>query len=257
MATDVRQRHLFRLAYGLLALAFWLSVAGFAYLMTRDHAERAREPWSAWQPARDGIGGAREIGRHVARAYRADTGKQLVAVQEHPPEIQGLALEAIAIRRKASVGAVDPDIALYGGRRTLIFAFCGLARDCSVPGTHTTERDLLLRREALELALYSFKYIDGIDAVVSLLPPTASARTTAVFLRKDEVEDLLERPIRATLPRAIPPPESQYTGDEAQFVETVTAPRTFPASFEALPDGDAILVLQLDDTTSSAADGAG
>jgi hypothetical protein len=37
----------------------------------------------------------------------------------------------------------------------------------------------------------------------------------------------------------------------------VTAPRTFPASFEALPDGDAILVLQLDDSTSSGADAAG
>ena len=178
-------------------------------------------------------------------------------MQEHPPEIQGLPLEAIAIRRQASAGAMDPYIALYGGRRTLIYAFCGLGRNCSLPGTPTTARERLLRREALELALYSFKYIDGIDAVVSLLPPNASARTTAAFLRKDELRDLLERPIRATLPRAIPPPESQYAGQEATFVANVTEPRTFPAQFEALPDGDAILVLQLAATESAGSGSAG
>jgi hypothetical protein len=254
VAANVRERHHFRLAYGVLALAFWVSVAGFTYLMTRGGSDGAKEQWSAWRPAQSDLSGAREISRHVARAYRADTGRQLVAVQEHPPEIQGLALEAIAIRRQSSAGAMDPYIALYGGRRTLIYAFCGLGRNCTLPGTATTGRDRLLRREALELALYSFKYIDGIDSVVSLLPPSASARTTAVFLRKDEVRDLLDRPIRATLPRAIPPTESQYAGSEATFVENVTGPRTFPAQFEALPDGDAILVLQLG-ATSGAEDG--
>jgi hypothetical protein len=238
-------RHHFRLAYGVLALAFWISIGGFAYLMTRDDPPASRSSWSAWKPSSADLAGAGEIGRHVSRAYRSDSGRQLVAVQEHPPVIQGLPLEAIAIRKKATTGLIDPNIALYSGRRTLIYAFCGLGRGCAVPGIETKGRERLLHREALELALYSFKYLDGVDTVVSLLPPTTTAGSTAVFLRKDQVGHLLDRPIRATLPSATPPPASQYAGREASYVQSLTAPRTFPAAFEALPDGEAILVLQL------------
>jgi len=251
VAAAVKHDRHFKLAYAVLALAFWVSVGGFTYLMTRGDAEAAR-PWSAWRPQSDDLAGAREIARHVAPAYRADTGRQLVAIQEHPPRIQGLDLEAIGVRTKTSKGFIDPYISLFGARRTLIYAFCGLAQNCSVPGTHTDEREHLLRREALELTLYSFKYLDGIDTVVSLLPPTGSEASRGVFFRKEHVEDLLERPIRATLPNATPPFESSYTGSEASFVENVTARRVFPASFEALPDGDAILVLELGGSESGA-----
>jgi hypothetical protein len=245
LAPAVKQKHLFRLAYGVLALAFWVSVAGFAYVMTRDDPASAK-PWSSWRPKNNDLIGAREISQHVSRKYKADTGKQLVVVQEHPPEIQGLALEAIGIRRKAANGQIDPYVALYGGRRTLIYAFCGLGQNCSVPGLHTPARDRLLRREALELALYSFKYLDGIDTVVSLLPPTETAGPNAVFFRKDQITNLLDRPLVKTLSIKDPPRESHYTGREAKLVESLTSNRTFPATFEALPDGDAILVLQLD-----------
>jgi hypothetical protein len=244
VAAHVKERHLFRLAYGVLALAFWLSVAGFAYVMTRDDDPAAAKPWSSWKPNSGDLAGAREIGRHVSSNYRTDNGRQLVAVQEHPPQIAGLALEAIGVRRKAANGLIDPYIALYGASRTLIYAFCGLGSNCSVPGPHTTSRDQLLRREALELSLYSFKYLDGIDTVVSLLPPTATAGPNAVFIRKDQVEPLLDKPIRRTLPEAKPPRESQYGGRDARFVDSMTTDRTFPAKFEALPDGDAILVLE-------------
>jgi hypothetical protein len=253
LAPAVKEKHLFRLAYGVLALAFWVSVAGFAYVMTRDDPQSAK-PWSAWRPKNNDLIGAREIGQHVSRKYHADTGKQLVVVQEHPPEIQGLALEAIGIRQKAANGQIDPYVALYGGRRTLIYAFCGLGQNCSVPGLHTPSRDRLLRREALELALYSFKYLEGIDTVVSLLPPTATAGPNAVFFRKDQIEHLLQRPLNKTLKPGNPPRESRYEGREAKFVEGMTANRTFPAKFEALPDGDAILVLELDSGSGDGSD---
>jgi hypothetical protein len=243
----MRERHLFRLAYAVLALAFWVSVAGFAYLMTRPHHSK-QLAWSAWKPKHQDLDGAREIGQHVSHAYRFDDGRQLVAVQEHPNEVQGLRLEAIGVRRLQTNGVVDRYIALYPGRRTLIYAFCGLGRNCSVAGRDNDGIDRLLRREALELTLYAFKYLHGLDQVVSLLPPspaTGGEGTDAVFIRDDtDFRKILKHPLREILPRATPPAPSQLDAKEAAVVDALTRDRTFPAQFEPLPDGDAILVLQ-------------
>jgi hypothetical protein len=246
MAQAVRERHLFRLAYGALALAFWVSVAGFTYLMTRpNHSEPV--PWSAWKPASNDLTGAREIAQRVAPRYKLDSGGQLVAIQEHPPVVQGLDLEAVGIRRTDSNGRLDPYIALYGGRRTLIYAFCGLGSNCAIPGATADGVDHLLRREALEVALYSFKYLDRVDQVVSLLPPTAGAndqRSNAVFLRKDQFAEVLKRPLRDLFPQTKPPIPSQVDTREKNLIDALTGQHTYPAQFEPLPDGDAILVLQ-------------
>ena len=255
MAPAVKEKHYFRLAYGVLALAFWLSVAGFTYLMTRPHHSKPGPRWSAWKPANDDLRGAREIAQRVASRYKLDNGRQLVAIQEHPPEVQGLDLEAVGIRKTRRNGQVDPYIALYGGRRTLIYAFCGLGRNCAIQETSSDGIDHLLRREALELALYSFKYLDRVEQVVTLLPATpgsSDTRSTAVFLRKEQFDDLLDRPLRQILPRATPPSPSQVDSGEANVVDALTARSTYPAEFEPLPDGDAILVLQLDTTDTAA-----
>jgi len=77
----VKQKHLFRLAYGVLALAFWLSVAGFVLLLVRPHHSRAVE-WSRWRPDAQGLLGARQIALQIAPRYKAQNGTQLAAVQE-------------------------------------------------------------------------------------------------------------------------------------------------------------------------------
>jgi hypothetical protein len=71
---------------------------------------------------------------------------------------------AIGIRKTRRNGEVDPYIALYGGRRTLIYAFCGLGRNCAVQEKASDGIDRLLRRAALEVALYSFKYLDRVES---------------------------------------------------------------------------------------------
>jgi hypothetical protein len=107
MPAAVRERHLFRLAYGVLVLAFWVSVAGFTYLMTRPDQSKP-VPWSAWKPAADDLTGAREIAQRVSAKYKLDSGGQLVAIQEHPPVVQGLDLEAVGIRRTGGQPADRP-----------------------------------------------------------------------------------------------------------------------------------------------------
>ena len=68
----------------MLALAFWVSVAGFIVLLTRHHHE-AQPAWSSWKPTEQGLLGAHQIALRIGPQYRAPNGTQLVAVQEHGP----------------------------------------------------------------------------------------------------------------------------------------------------------------------------
>src|SRR5207248_11203222 len=101
---------------------------------------------------------------------------------------------------------------------TIAYNLCGIGgKACAIGvGTPSTERLLLLRREALELALYTFKYIHGTQNVVAILPPGKSAQTSAltktlptsdsatkpidmaVLFVRQEVQPLLDQPLSAT-----------------------------------------------------------
>jgi len=238
------RRHHFRLAYGLLALAFWVSIAAFVILLTRGHSRSAvTTPWSAWKPNDSGLLGAREIGHTVAAQYKTSDGEQLAAVQEHLPEVQGLHLETIGVRRMLGTGQIDPYIGLFATDNTLIYAFCGLRSNCAVADSGAPTQ--LLRREALELSLYAFKYLKGVDQVVSLVQPTTSGGPTAVFLRRDQVSSELKNPLSDTLPLKTPPRAGVPDSRESAVIDALTLQNTFPAHFEPLPDGDAILVLDV------------
>jgi hypothetical protein len=237
-------RHHFRLAYGALALAFWVSVAGFIVLLTRhDHAEAVR--WSHWQPKAQGLVGAHEIALRVGARYRSAQGTQLVAVQEHGPYVQGLRLEAVGVRRLGENGQIDPYIGLFGTDRTLIYAFCGLQSSCSIDGANTSVKERILRREALELSLFAFKYLKNVDQVVSLVQTVKDGGTSAVFLRKRDLKPELDHPLRDTLPLVTPPPAGASDRRESAVIDALTLENTFPAHYESLPDGDAILVLDV------------
>jgi hypothetical protein len=239
-----KHRQLFRLAYGVLALAFWISVGGFVLLVTRPN-HSASVAWSAWKPETQGLSGAREIGLRISSGYRSANGTQLVAVQEHSAQVQGLKLEAIGVRRLNSAGQINPYIGLFHADRTLIYAFCGLQSNCSIEGSSTAQSQRALRREALELSLYAFKYLHDVDQVVSLLEPVKGSGTSAVFLRKSDLKPELDHPLRDTLPLAMPPVATSNDAKEASVIDSLTSQATFPAHFEPLPDGDAILVLDI------------
>jgi hypothetical protein len=67
--------------------------------------------------------------------------------------------------------------------------------------------------------------------------------TSAIFLRKHDLKPELAHPLRNTLPLRTPP----VGGDkrEAAVIDALTLQNTFPAHYESLPDGDAILVLDV------------
>jgi hypothetical protein len=250
VAPQPAHRHHFRIAYGVLALAFWLSVAAFVVLLERPHHSKA-VAWSQWKPSTQGLAGAHEIALQVASKYRGPNGAQLVAVQEHGPEVQGQPLEAIGVRRLDQSGQINPYIGLFHASGTLIYAFCGLQTQCALQGDNTASQRRTLRREALELSLYSLRYLHGVDQVVSLVQSVRDGGMDAVFLRKADLEPELRHPIRDTLPLAVPPQSDAPDPREEAVIDALTLPNTFPAHFESLPDGDAILVLDVENQATT------
>jgi hypothetical protein len=235
-------KHHFRLAYGVLALAFWISVAGFVVLLTQHHHDQA-VAWSKWRPKAQGLLGAREIAQEVSPTYLAPNGTQLAVVQEQLPIYQGTRVAAVGVRRLAPTGQVSPYIGLFNTDRTLIYAFCGLGTNCSLQGASSSVQQRSVRREALELSLYAFKYLKNVDQVVSLVQTVKDGGTSAIFLRKTDLKAELDHPLRATLPLKTPPLGTDKR--EATVIDDLTRQNTLPAHFESLPDGDSILVLDV------------
>ena len=101
------------------------------------------------------------------------------------PKVSGadgdLPVSTIAIRPDTSTGKKEEDeIDIIPTTSSLQYILCGLGQNCSIKGgTASEERHALLRREALELALYTFKYVDGVDSVSVFLPRGRTVRRRA------------------------------------------------------------------------------
>ena len=202
--------------------------------------------WSHWKPADgDTKEGAEQIARHVGSSYRLPTGDQLVLVTGGPLRVAGLDLPVrIALDESGSAGTSEDAISEVKGR-TAMYQLCGLGPRCSInKGKASQERFLLLSREALELALYSFRYLNGVKNVVALLPPAPGKKPeNALFFRKSDYEPALDRPLAATLPS--PPPTLHALPDspEETLIRRLTDDRVFRYSFQQSQDLSAFLVL--------------
>jgi hypothetical protein len=228
--------------------------------------------WSAWQPPDSGSQGAREIADHVAPLYRISGTNQLAVVTvvnlANSAAAQAAAVNGTTSQTSGLQVAVQPDsssssLSLLNGN-TIAYNLCGLGTtNCAIGvGTASPNRLLLLRREALELALYTFKYISGTDNVVAILPPghTVSSCTLcakpdqhatvkpvniALLFVHDELSPWLGQPLAQTLPEQFPPTVDQMpNAPEAGLVEQITARGMFTENIEQAQDGTNLLVLK-------------
>ncbi|HEY6399175.1 MAG TPA: hypothetical protein VIX82_17155 [Solirubrobacteraceae bacterium] len=216
--------------------------------------------WSQWRPPDSGLAGEREIAAEVSPFYRASSlGSQLavVTVQNIPSSTSGTpSAIQLALRdpTSGSVAGVSGNSAVYN--------LCGLGPNCTVtPGPPSHARLLLLQREALELALYTFKYIDGVQNVVIILPPVrttvastvlsaspqkASTKTVefAVVFSRQALTRFTSRPLNQTLPEPLPPTVDQMANaPEAELVNVIAAQALFSQQLVQTQDGSAVLVL--------------
>jgi hypothetical protein len=234
----------------LIGVAF--AVAGLGVILALDANERAQpDGWSTWRPAgEDELDVARQIAQHVGVKYRLGDADQLVAVQSSGMELAERPL-GVALRT-APVGG---DIELIEGNGVM-YKLNGLGKDGSIAGGRpSAERLLLLKREALELALYTFRYADDVDMVVALLPPDpdrADDEPTAgqlppfpaMFFRPGDLRGELGVPLAATLPEAPPRPEQiDLEAPAAKRIDALTRGNFFTASFQQGQDASVFLVL--------------
>ena len=155
-------------------------------------------------------------------------------------------VRAIAVRPDTSTGkAEEDDIKIFDATKSMQYVLCGLGEGCAISqGEASSARHSLLRRQALELSLYTFKYVDGIDSVTVFLPPPPGGETpgSAVFLRRSDVGDELSRPLNKTMAPGTPS-IGQIPASELQTLNRITSPHLYRYEYTQAQDLSAVLVL--------------
>ena len=246
-----------------------LALAGVIALSPKSH-NATSVPWSTWSPPDSGLQGAQDIADYIAPYYRATPSAQLAVVtainlnsSSNPLQV---AIPATTPTTTTQSGSNGSAISLepLPARSTVVYNLCGTGSgNCSIGvGQPSSARLLLLRREALELALYTFKYIGGTQTVVAILPPghtqqgctgicpKPQATTTtkpvnlAVAFDRQELSQLLAVPLRATLPEYLPPSVAAMpSAREAELVSVITARGMFSEHVEQSQSGSQLVVL--------------
>jgi hypothetical protein len=202
---------------GLVAVGI-AALVGIAVWIIGPSTETPPPPWSSWKPSSSGIAGAQEIANHVAPEYR-DSGRQLVKVDANDLSFKGVPL-TVALRTRPEQGGniqIHPE-------KGVLYQLCGLTSTCAIDhGKPTNERGLLLRREALELALYSFRYLSDVKQVVVLIPPVkGKVQTIALYFRRDQMRAQLARPLTSSLAPKAPTVDTVTLSPDASLVDQAT-----------------------------------
>ena len=254
MATGVSQPHprgKFRLAYLLLAAAVVAAGVLFFAIQNRSSetsgtsAGAAEVQWGSFQPAGLTQDRIQQIALHVGSTYRTRGHHQLVAVSASiPPAYQNdlrITQYVLSYQDKGQTSYQAVPI----GSNNVLYEMCGLGPACSIAsGKASTDRFRLLRRGALELALYTFHYTD-VGSVVTFLPPKKGERPQFVFLflrTQFEQQGLLAKPLDAILAEPTPPPAKAIPAAEAATIDGITEPDLYRFRYTSDQQGGVLLV---------------
>ena len=252
-------RYRFAAIYFGLAAVLGAGVGSFVVLAAQE-SPAPEAAWSQWQPEGSSVARVKQIADRVPRGY-AEGGKQLVLADGGRPQLNlpgqnGSAPSTINVSRIAVLAdtsrgqAEEGEYDTYDAANAMTFRLCGGGDSCSIAGGKpSADRLLLLRRQALELSLYTFRYVDDIDSVVVLLPPAPpdasgqQQQTGALFLRRGQVAAELGVPLARTLPGARPPAIGRMTETESATVDRLTRPNVYSFSHQPAADGSLYLIL--------------
>jgi len=253
---------------GVLAGCAVAAVALLAVLLAGDDGrpggastgEGLAADWSPWHPRNTtSISGAQEIAKRIEGTYKDARSKKLSTVEGGP----------IALNKTLPVSVAIPSA---GDRFTIVqglgvqYKLSGFGKGGRLQGTHpSAERRRLLRREALELSLYSFRYLPDVTMVVTLLPPAPKAEQVhpkraakakraakgaaedyqdqALFFRPGDLRKQLERPLAETMATKAPELDA-LAGQEAKRIDKLTLSNLF--TFEHIQQQDGSIYLVLD-----------
>jgi hypothetical protein len=255
----------FTIAYALLTM---LAVGGIGALLLILLHPRAKPaaPWSSFVPTGSALAMKLQIATQVSSEYKATTASRLVTVfpsaLDAPQLVQSssgqqqavqIPISLIAVRPDTSTGRHEQgDFTFYHPESTVAYSMCGFVdsqQNCGVASTIGADPAGLFRREALELALYTLKYVPGTDAVITYLPPPANpnAAAAAVFISRKDVRPNLRLPLVRTLK-----PEKILLGSgvpDGGHVAALTRARVYTTDYQTLP-GNGTAALELTPTTT-------
>jgi hypothetical protein len=154
---------------GLVALGV-VAAAGLAIALTRP-GSGPPVPWSTWQPGHSDVDPAIQIAQHIEPEY-LQGGLPLVQITGSPLTIGGVPGALALLQSNGNVQPYQNNVVIYQLQGTG-------ANGSIAGGSPSTARFLLLSREALELALYTFRYVSGVNAVVVTIPPPPPSATGA------------------------------------------------------------------------------
>ena len=228
------------LAANLVVLAGAVGVlALFAYLVSRGTSNS----WSSYKPkGGDVFTKAQNMADHVAPAYKYN-GAPIAVVQAQPLVYQDAVVDGIAFTRQPFRKIGSPLKQFEPSGSTVAYVFCGSAARCGLPSTGAQDTVPLLRRETLELALYTFKYTPSVDSIVGLLPPAGSTNY-AIYLRRRNFQKELSKPLDATLPQHKVLSYQQLSPVERATVDRLTMKNTYESQFSKGANGRTVLVLR-------------
>jgi hypothetical protein len=237
-----------RLRFSLIYGGLGVVLAG-AIVVVVLYAGRSISPgpsWSSWKPSGGGEGAAKQIADHVSKTYRLASGEQLVDVIAKAPAVSPASSISIPIHYVAVRGSHGAGDQIYpvSSSNSIMYSLCGLGQSCSISkGKASVARGTLVRREILELALYTFKYVGGIKSVIAFMPPTPGTQPKyVVYLQKGDVKPQLKSPLLQTLGSKVPL-SSTIPAREVHTIDAVTESRVYNFSLSQAQQGDAILVL--------------
>jgi len=248
----------FSFAYMLLIIVGVLGVGALVIVLV--HPGAAHKPaWSTFKPTGSSVAMQRQIATQVASEYKSSTTDKLVniipgglAATKFVQSASGtqsvqVPITSIAVEPDVSKGQHETnDITFMSPGSTVAYEMCGFGssqQNCAVSSIARADPEGLLRREAIELALYTLKYVPGTDAVITYLPPSANQQVAAkaiLTVRKD-VKRNLDHPLTETLK-----PQNLQLGTgvpDGAAVGQLTASHVYTSNYQTLPDGTSVLVL--------------
>jgi hypothetical protein len=241
----------FGFVYAALGAVLVAAITGFALLVSQP-GRKATPEWSSWKP----VGSdpeliTQQIAQHVSGEYRFTDTEAIVGIQSGPPILTvpsttpaRLPIVAVELRGQATVKG---STVINRTDRAWQYALCGGGSSCSIAkGKPSTTRGALVRREAIELALYTFKYVPQVDSVIALLPPKPPVISTtpqyALYLRRSDLKRELSRPLRRTMPET-PPLKLVAQQLPTRPVDDLAGSKVYKWEPQQLQNGAVVLVL--------------
>lgn len=239
----------FAVVYLILAAALIGTGAGVVIAKYGVSVKGGSGPWSSWQPNGNPSAKTSEIAQRVGGAYRLPSGHQLLDVYSKRltvPVSTGsgqatIPIAAVAIQ--GTKGSADK-ISLVSDSDSRLFQLCGNGSACAIgEGKASIPRGQIVRREALELALYTFKYVPGISHVIAFMPPPPGSQpSTLLYFDKADLRSQLSTPLTATITPKTPLPTT-ITATQGAQIDKITLPHIYKFALQQTQLGQAVLVL--------------